>query len=439
MEVVQVSINELKKNEKNPRRITKSELNKLVRSIKEFGFVDPVIVNRHKDRYNIIIGGHQRVEAAKKLGFKEVPVTYVELDHDREHLLNIALNEISGDWDDQKLYDIIKELQDKNLDITLTGFDEALIDEIISANTEREKESMIDVVPVTPEKPKTKHGDLWILGDHKLLCGDSTKKEDFEKLMGQEKADLTWTDPPYGVSYKGTNNPNGRPWGVMNNDELRGDELYTFLEAAYQNIFNYTRDGAALYSCYASVNHIIFESTLNKAGWIIKQQLIWEKGHVLGRSDYHWSHEPILYCKRGEQNTEWYGDRTHKTTILNSTIEQLKDMKKEEIIELISKVREYSDLISVQKDPTSEYVHATQKPVELSRRMIKNSSRPRDIVLEPFCGSGATLMACETSGRKCRGIELDPKYVDVILTRWSNFTGKDPVREDGVKWSEIKK
>lgn len=439
MEVEQVEISELKPNTKNPRRITRAELNKLIRSIKEFGFVDPVIVNKHKNRYNIIIGGHQRVEAAKKMKLRTVPVTYVDLPESKEHLLNIALNEISGEWDDTKLYLLLKELQEKDIDLTLTGFDEALIDEIMSANKEQERDSLIDVVPTSPEKPKTKIGEVWILGKHRLMCGDSTKSEDFNKLMGQEKADLCWTDPPYGVSYKGTNNPNGRPWGVMKNDELRGDDLFKLLEPAYQNIWDFTKKGAPLYSCYASVNHIIFETALNKAGWIVKQQIIWEKGHVLGRSDYHWSHEPILYCRRGEDNTPWYGDRTHKTTILRSTIEQLNDLKKEDLIRIISQVRENSDMLSIKKDPTAEYLHATQKPVNLSKTHIKNSSRPKDIVLEPFAGSGSTLMACEVSSRCCRAMELDPKNVDVILTRWANYTEKDPIREgDGAKWNKLK-
>ena len=437
MEVTNVDIKELKYNDKNPRRITKRELSKLTRSITEFGFVDPVIVNNHETRNNIVIGGHQRLKAAEKLGMKEVPVTYVNLTEDKESLLNIALNEISGEWDDDKLLSLLMELEERGVDLTLSGFDEPLLDEILSNKEQQKKEELIDVVPRTPDKSKSKEGEVYILGEHHLMCGDSTNPEDFKTLMQDKIADLCWTDPPYGVSYKGSNNPNGREWEVLKNDDLRTDELYKFLLGIYRNVANHTKKNAAMYTCYASVNHIIFENSLKEAKWTVKQTLIWEKGYVLGHSDYHWTHEPILYCRK-EAQPSWYGDRTHKTVILNSTVEDLKELKKEELISIISDIRLNSDLIRERKDPSNEYLHSTQKPVALSKRMIKNSSRPNDLVLEPCAGSGSTLMACETSGRKCYAMELDPKYVDVILMRWSNFTGKQPVREsDNKSWSEL--
>lgn len=338
MEILQIPIEDLKPNEKNPRRIKKSELESLKRSIKEFGFQEPVIVNKHKGRENILIGGHQRVKAAVALGMKTVPVVYVDLPKDKEETFNIALNKISGDWDEEKLAIMLQELLEKEADISLTGFAEPEVDKLMDRYEKaRKKEEEIDKAPPVPITPKSKKGDIWKLGIHTLMCGDSTNAEDFKELMGETKADLCVTDPPYGVSYKGTKNPNGKPWGVMSNDELRGDELYNFLKAAYKNIFEHTKEGAGLYTCYASINHIIFEQTLNLAGWIVKQQLIWEKGHVL----------------------------------------------------------------------------------------------------EPFCGSGSTLMACETTSRVCMGLELDPKYVDVILERWSKHTEKDPIRADGKKWSEL--
>lgn len=437
MEITNVKITDLKPNEKNPRRITKRELQKLTRSITEFGFVDPIIVNKNKTRYNIIVGGHQRVEAAKKLKIKEVPVTYVDLTEEKESLLNIALNEISGEWDDDKLLELLKELEERGVDLTLSGFDEPILDEILSRQILAEKEANIDQTPKIPDKPKSKIGEVWKLGEHRLMCGDSTKETDFKTLMNKKTADLCWTDPPYGVSYKGTNNPNGREWEVLKNDDLREDELFQFLNSIYKNVQTFTKKNAALYTCYASVNHLIFENALKEAKFLIKQTLIWEKGHVLGHSDYHWTHEPILYCRKNDQ-PGWYGDRTHKTVILNSTIEQLQDLRKEELIQMISEIRMNSDLIRERKDPSNEYLHFTQKPVALSKRLIKNSTRPNELVLEPCAGSGSTLMACETSGRKCYSMELDPKYVDVILTRWADFTEKDPIREsDGKKWSEL--
>ena len=440
MDIINVKIEELKPNEKNPRTITKRELQKLMRSIKEFGFVDPVIVNKNKNRYNIIVGGHQRVEAAKKLNMAEVPVFYVDMTEDRESLLNIALNEISGDWDDSKLLVLLQELEERGVDLTLTGFDEPIIDEILNRIGQEDKDKAIDIIPKVPEVPKTQAGEVWILGNHRLMCGDSTSEEDFKKLMQDKTADLCWTDPPYGVSYKGTNNPNGREWDVLKNDDLRQDELFQFLNKIYTNVSKYLKSNAALYSCYASVNHMIFETALNEAGLIIKQVLIWEKGHVLGHSDYHWTHEPILYCRKKEQNPSWYGDRTHKTMILNTTIEELEKLKKEDLINMIAEIRQNSDIVKEKKDPSSEYLHSTQKPVGLSKRLIKNSSRPNELIIEPCAGSGSTLMACETSGRICYAMELDPKYADVIITRWADYTGKEAIREsDGAKWSEIKK
>jgi len=437
MEVTNINIDELKENDKNPRRITKKELQKLVRSIQEFGFVDPIIVNKHKTRNNVVVGGHQRLKAAKQMGMKEVPVTYVDIPEDKESLLNIALNEIGGEWDDDKLLALLTELDERGIDLTLSGFDEPLLDEILSNKEQQKKESTIDKTPKVPEVPKSKTGEVWILGDHRLMCGDSTNPEDFKTLMNDKIADLCWTDPPYGVSYKGTNNPNGREWDVLKNDELREDELYQFLLGIYNNVFKHSKKNAPIYSCYASVNHAFFEGALNEAGFTIKQQLIWEKGHVLGHSDYHWTHEPILYCRKDDQPS-WYGDRTHKTVIMNSTVEDLETLKKEDLINLISEIRMNSDFMSEKKDPSSEYVHSTQKPVSLSKRMIKNSSRPNDIVIEPCAGSGSTLMACESSGRKCYSMEIDPKYVDVILTRWSDYTDKTPIREsDNKKWSEM--
>ena len=438
MEITNVDIKELKFNDKNPRKITKRELHKLMRSITEFGFVDPIIVNKHSTRNNIVVGGHQRLKAAEKLGMKEVPVTYVNLTEDKESLLNIALNEISGEWDDDKLLSLLQELEEKGIDLTLSGFDEPLLDEILSNKEQQKKEQNIDRTPKVPEVPKSKEGEVYILGNHRLMCGDSTEREDFKTLMQDKIADLAWTDPPYEVSYKGTNNPDGREWDVLKNDDLREDELYQFLSAIYLNVEQFTKKNAAMYTCYASVNHIIFEKALKEAGWLIKQTLIWEKGHVLGHSDYHWTHEPILYCRK-ENHPVWYGDRTHKTVILNSKVEDLQELKKEELISMIAEIRLNSDLIRERKDPSNEYLHSTQKPVSLSKRMIKNSSRPNDLVIDPCAGSGSTLMACETSGRKCYAMELDPKYVDVILTRWCDFTGKQAIREsDGKTWGDIK-
>lgn len=327
-----------------------------------------------------------------------------------------------------------------NADLSLTGFDEIFIDEIMKANKENAKNDLIDIAPAVPDKPKSKTGEIYLLGDHRLMCGDSTKEEDVKKLMQDKISDLCWTDPPYGVSYQSNRKDERKVSNeVMANDELRDVGLSSFLLEISKNISKFTKPNAALYCCYASKNHIIFENALNSAGFEVKQQLIWAKGHVLGRSDYHWTHEPILYCKKKDGTTPWYGDRTHVTVVMNNTIEQLENLKKEELIKIISEIRENSDIINVQKDSVTSYMHPTQKPVGLIKSMIKNSSRPKDILFEPFGGSGSTLMACEETKRTCYCMEIDPKYTDVILTRWSQFTGKEPIRESDKKtWGEIK-
>jgi len=401
MEIVNIAIKDLKLNEKNPRKITKRELQKLTRSIKEFGFVDPIIVNKNKERYNIIVGGHQRVEAAKKLKLKEVPVTYVDMTEEKESLLNIALNEISGEWDDDKLLDLLKELEERGIDLTLSGFDEPILDEILARNVVVEKEKNIDRTPKIPDVPKSKPGEVYILGDHRVMCGDSSKEEDMQELMGKDLAVMCWTDP--------------------------GD---TDLKQIFTNVFKCTIKNSALYTCSAGLEVV-------EAGFKVKQTLIWEKGHILGMADYHISHEPILYCGK-KVAPGWFGDRSHTTIILNATIENLNDLKKDELIQMIAEIRKDSDLIKEKRDQSKDILHVTQKPVELCKRMIKNSSRPNEIVLEPCGGSGTTLMACEISGRKCNLMEIDPKYVDVILTRWANFTEKQPVREsDDIQWQAI--
>lgn len=430
-------IGELVPNDKNPRQMTKAEMNKLKRSLKEFGFVDPVIVNKHTDRKNIIIGGHQRCEAAKEIGLSEVPVVYVTLTPEKESLLNMALNKISGDWDESKLYDMLLDLENYPVDMTLSGFDEHVIDEIMARNEEQEQEELLDIVPAVPELPKSRPGEVYWLGSHRLLCGDATKPEDVAKLMQDQVADCVWTDPPYGVSYTGTNNPNGKAWGLMKADDLRSEDLYQFLYQLGRNYMKYLKPTAAVYVCYATVNHILFEKALNEAGFRVKQVLIWEKHHMLGHSDYHWTHEPIMYAVKEGQNCEWYGDRTHKTVILQPE-KNPEDLTKQELVDVIKRIREYSDILKEKKDNPKDYLHATQKPVGLPRRCIKNNTLPRQLVLDFCAGSGSTLMACESAKRTCYAMEIDPKYVDVVLNRWEQFTGQEAVREDGVKWKEIK-
>jgi DNA modification methylase len=278
-----------------------------------------------------------------------------------------------------------------------------------------------DFEPSPTPKYDVKVGDVWLLGKHRLMCGDATNPEHLNILMGGAIADMVFTDPPYGVSYTGTNNPNGKDWSKMENDELRGDALYKFLFLTFKNLFDHTSNSPAIYVCYASINHTIFETALEEAGFKVKQQLIWDKGMVLGRFDYHWTHEPILYAIKKDKNCTWFGDRAEQTMIRKG--DDLSKLSKQELIEILEQLKEGSTIIKLRKDFAGFYIHPTQKPVSLPRRCIGNSSLEGFKILEPFCGSGSTLIACEQLiDRTCYAMELDPRYVSGIIGRWEELT-----------------
>lgn len=280
-----------------------------------------------------------------------------------------------------------------------------------------------DIPPLDePEDIFVQPGDIYELGGHRLYCGDSTT--DLSKLFKKgEKARMVFTDPPYGVSYKGTNNPNGKEWAVIKGDDLRGDALYQMLLGAFKNIEKHTVPAPAVYICYASNNHIQFETAITEAKLRVRQQLIWAKHMVLGHSDYHWAHEPILYCSKEKSAEVWNSDRARTTQLVKmKTLEELDKMKKEEMLETLKEIWNASTVLAIKKDPANEYIHPTQKPVALPEMCIRNSSYPEDIVFEPFCGSGSTLIACEKAGRICRACELDPQYVQQIIKRFHKYT-----------------
>lgn len=435
----QIEIDKLVPNADNPRRISQRELEKLKKSIKELGFSEPVIVNMYAGREYTIVGGHQRTLAAKALGMTTVPVFYVNLKKDDEEKLNIALNKISGEFDEGKLADMLQRLMQAEGDISVTGFDEPDIDKLMRTKEKlAEKARMLDQAPALKPTAKAKVGDVWILGDHRLMCGDATNKDDIDKLCPDNEIQVCVIDPPYGVSYGEALPEDQKKWNAIANDELQGDQLQNFLEAIYSNIFMKTKSESALYTFYASINHIPFERALIRSSYRVKQQLLWTKNMALGRSDYHWAHEPILYaCKQGT-NSEFFGDRTNKTLVLTQSMEDIEKRTKEELVSIIQAIKECSDILAYKKDPSNTYQHPTQKPVELLVRLIKNSSRAKDQVIDTCGGSGSTLMACEVSGRKARLMELDPRYVDVILERWAKYTEQQPIRErDKALWKDV--
>lgn len=379
MQVKTVSIDQIKPYENNPRN-NDDAVDVVANSIKEFGWQQPIVV----DNGGVIIAGHTRYKAAKQLKLKEVPIVVADnLTEEQVNAYRLADNK-SGElatWDDDEL----QEELDKILDIDMTdfGFDletELEDDEVIDDDYEEE----------VPEEPKSKLGQVYQLGRHRLMCGDSTKPEDVKKLMNGVQADLLITDPPYNVNYEGKQDSKM----TIKNDHQEADNFYKFLLAAFTNAKDNMKAGAAFYIWYASSEAVNFNRSAVDAGLSVRQELIWAKNQmIIGRQDYQWQHEPCLYGWADNGSHSWYSDRK-QTTILNFDKPQRSDL------------------------------HPTMKPIPLFDYQIKNSSKSGDIVLDLFGGSGTTLMACEQDGRNAYLMEFDPRYVDVIIDRWEKFTGK---------------
>lgn len=437
-------LNELVAADYNPRKALTpedSEYQKIKRSIEEFGYVGPIIINED----GTIIGGHQRCTVLKDLGYEEVDVVVVSLDKQREKALNIALNKITGEWDELKLKDLLLDLDLGDYDISLTGFEQEDLAELVD-NLAVEPEAMDDdfdgeAVLEDIVEPKTRLGDVWKLGRHRLMCGDSTSQEDVATLMKGEMADLIITDPPYNVNYgdkadmldtylqKGHRN-NSR----IKNDNMDNESFYSFMLQIYQSAYEFMRDGAAIYVFHAESTGHIFRQAFLDAGLKLAQCLIWEKNaFVLGRQDYQWRHEPCLYGWKEGAAHYFINDRTQDTVILEDDVD-FESMKKADLIAYIEDMhRKYKDQTSViyENKPTRNDIHPTMKPVTLIGRLMSNSSKSGWNVLDLFGGSGSTLMAAEQLGRTAFLMELDEKFCDVIVKRWEEYTGQSAIRISG--------
>ena len=428
----------------NPRKALTpedSEYQKIKRSIEEFGYVDPIIINED----GTIIGGHQRCTVLKDLGYEEVDVVVVSLDKQREKALNIALNKITGEWDELKLKDLLLDLDLGDYDISLTGFEQEDLAELVD-NLAVEPEAMDDdfdgeAVLEDIVEPKTKLGDVWKLGRHRLMCGDSTSQEDVATLMKGEMADLIITDPPYNVNYgdtaetldtylqKGHRN-NSR----IKNDNMDNESFYSFMLQVYQSAYEFMREGASIYVFHAEITGHIFRQSFLDAGLKLSQCLIWEKNaFVLGRQDYQWRHEPCLYGWKEGAAHYFINDRTQDTVILEDDVD-FESMKKADLIAYIEDIhRKYKDQTSViyENKPTRNDIHPTMKPVTLIGRLMSNSSKSGWNVLDLFGGSGSTLMAAEQLGRTAFLMELDEKFCDVIVRIWEEYTGQSAIKISG--------
>ena len=393
MQIIQRNVLELIPYVNNSRTHSDEQVIQIASSIKEFGFTNPILT----DGDNGIIAGHGRLMAAKKLGLKEVPT--IELSHLSEAQKKayiIADNKLalSSGWDDAMLAIEFAELEALDFDLELTGFS---LEEIAAFEVEEIPEGLTDEdsVPELPIEPVTKLGDVWLCGKHRVMCGDSTSIDAVDKLMDGGLADMWLTDPPYNVAYEGKT----KDALTIQNDSMNDESFRTFLRDAYVTADSAMKQGAVFYIWHADSEGYNFRGAAHDAGWKIRQCLIWKKSVlVMGRQDYHWKHEPCLYGWKEGAGHLWATDRK-QTTILEFD------------------------------KPSRNKEHPTMKPVELFEYQMLNNTKGSDVILDSFGGSGTTMIACEKNGRYARLMELDPKYCDVIVKRWQDFTGQQATLE----------
>lgn len=387
-----VEIEKLKPYKNNARTHSDEQIEKIAKSMKEFGFINPVLVDGNLN----VIAGHGRILGAKKLGMKEVPCLFIEnLTEEQKRAYIIADNRLAEDagWDKELLKIELEDLKNMNFDITLTGFE--LEDFDFSMEETEVIEDEFD--ETVPEEPTSKKGEIYKLGKHFLMCGDSTDINDVEKLMNGVKADMLLTDPPYNVDYEGGTGL------TIQNDNMDDETFREFLRVSFFNANSVMKEGAVFYIWHADSEGYNFRGACHDIGWKVRQCLIWCKNTlVMGRQDYHWKHEPCLYGWKEGASHLWASDRK-QTTVLEF------------------------DRPSVSKE------HPTMKPVGLFDYLIKNNTKKDDIVLDLFAGSGTSIIACEQNGRIAYSMELDPKYVDVIISRWEKLTGQQAERIENGK------
>lgn len=408
-----VPIGSVRPYKNNAKLHPREQIDQIKKSIEEFGMDDPIGVWN-----NEIVEGHGRLIACQELGMTEIPV--IRLDHltdEERKAYTLAHNKLTmnSDFD----IDILNEelMSFETIDMGAFGFDLSTalddIDDIVE-----------DEPPEAPKEPKSKTGEIYQLGMHRLMCGDSTKRTDVEQLMDGDIADLVVTDPPYNVAIE---NSQGMK---IQNDNMGDTQFQEFLTQAFENLKASLKNGGAFYVWFASREHINFETALKENDLEVRQELIWNKNSlVLSRQDYQWKHEPCLYgWKDGEAH--YFIDDRKQTTVIEDKKPDIKKMKKEEMRQLLEDI--FSDKLSTtvlnEDKPNVNDLHPTMKPIKLLARQIKNSSKMGEKVLDLFGGSGSTLIACEQLNRKCYMMEYDPVYVDVIIERWENFTGKEAVK-----------
>jgi len=413
--IVLKPIEELIPYSNNSRTHSPSQIEILKKSIIEYGFINPVLITKKGE----IIAGHGRVRAAQGI-MTEIPCVIIShLTEAQRRAFIIADNkmaELAG-WDDELLRLELGELKQAGFDLSFTGFSSDEIENLLLEDTILEDNFDIDKALEQSDQPLTQAGDLWLLGKHRLLCGDATKQDDITKLMDGKTANLLVTDPPYNVDYTGTA-------GKIQNDNMSDSKFHQFLTAAISNAVSVIRDGASYYIWHADSEGFNFRLACHDAGLTIRQCLIWVKSSlVLGRQDYQWRHEPCLYGWKDGSSHYFTFDRSQSTVIDYSKIDPAK-MSKQDLVDFAKQVisQQQADIPSsviYEDKPLKSSDHPTMKPIKLLARLIANSSRQNDIILDTFLGSGSTLIATDQLNRVCYGLELDPKYCDVIAKRYA--------------------
>ncbi|MCP6719728.1 MAG: site-specific DNA-methyltransferase [Patescibacteria group bacterium] len=416
MKIEQIKIKDIRFSEYNPRKITDTELTKLCESIRMFGFVNPVVVNTHTcekcaDRNLVLIGGHQRVKAAESEGMDEVPTVKVDLHLEQEKILNLSLNRIGGAWDADKLADLILDIRGSSI-LPMSGFNEDEISRILDSrlidDTDYGNEETI------PEDHDSQIGEVYDLGVHRLVCGDSTDPKTFDLLLGDEKADMVWTDPPYNVAYesRGKRLREENKSTIKNND-LPPEQFQELIDKSFFNMLQCAKSGAVFYICSGWSSYPVFFEQLKKHGFKLSGTIVWVKNIASkGWGDYDYKHEWIVRARKKEEKEKVKG-----VSIIYGW--------KEGSAHKFFGSRDEFDVWEMPRKAVMQYLHPTEKPDWLPMRAIRNSSKRGDIILDPYTGSGSVMLAAEKTGRRAYMIEYDPRFCDVIRRRYETILRKN--------------
>lgn len=418
MKIVNKKIGDIIPYDKNAKEHPQEQINQIKKSIEEFGFNDPIAI----DGNNIVIEGHGRLQALKELGYTTVEC--IVLDHlteAQQKAYIIAHNKLTMNtgFNLDTLRQEIESIKAMDLDITLTGFDLNELDDILEIddidNVEEDNYEL-----ELPKEPISQYGDIWLLGRHRIMCGSSVEEYDIDRLLDGETIDLIVTDPPYNVNYESSTGMK-----IQNDNFENSDLFYEFLYQYFKEASQRTKPGAPIYVFHSDTERVNFQTAMKESQFELKQVLIWVKNAlVMGRQDYHWRHEPILYGWKSGGAHKWYGGRQHDTVIDDKTKYSLNTMKKNELIDLVKTLLvddEVPNTIIYEDKPLLNDIHPTMKPIKLLARLIANSSKKGNLVYDGFGGSGSTLIASEQLGRTSYIMELDPRYVDAVVKRYYNF------------------